>query len=831
MMIKRWSLVLFLLVFAPVTAGFAPRQQDLSHVDLVLEVGYEGYFRQGQWIPVKVLATNNGPAVEGDLRVRTGGIGGLAETTYRTPINLAQDVRKQVFLYISFESFSPRIQVEVVDRAGQVFGVAEARLHMLNPNDVMMAVVTESATGAVDLTGAAPGTGNAFQVRWQVEDIPPLADALAGLDVLLFHEVDTGALRPEQVDAIKGWVLRGGHLIVATGDFWQRTTAGLDDLLPADPEGTMPAETLAPLAAYLRIEPDVLEGGTTLTRLVLRPGARTLVGVDEGPVLVRGGYGSGTVDLLAVDPQAEPLRSWTGSDRLWHTLLSTTGQRPSWLGTNKSWSMAREATLTTASTALPSFSQLCGFLLLYIVLIGPVNYLVLKRLNRREWAWVTIPLLIVLFSGLAYTIGFSLRGSLPTLNRLGAIYLWPSSDEAYTSGMVGIQSPRRATYNLTGGDDVTLRVLPHLGTGLSVPVTITQGQRHLVEGVPVDAGMVASFAASGTTPAPHLEASATWQLSHADSPRVRGSVTNTLDTPLEDAVVLYKGGSHYLGTLEPGDTGSFNVHIGPQDPGPQALGIDGSQFNPPAGHWRFTNGPGWCYTPEGIALTVTDVMRGEQFPCQSGRVTTHQREVRRRYRLLGALVVDQDVSGGRGSGVYLFGWVRGPTLGVTLVDRPQSEEDTMLLIAELPVAVEALDPWVNVPPALTTWAPIRLDGVPTLSLAPTNFRLDATEQAAFEFVPLPDMRLARVDALAIEFAAQGALGVDVWNWVDEVWETIVIDPATQGATIEDPSDLTGPENAVRVRVRLEDPALFNEVDYVKVGYYGALADVAPGGQG
>ena len=26
--------------------------------------------------------------------------------------------------------------------------------------------------------------------------------------------------------------------------------------------------------------------------------------------------------------------------------------------------------------------------------------------------------------------------------------------------------------------------------------------------------------------------------------------------------------------------------------------------------------------------------------------------------------------------------------------------------------------------------------------------------------------------------------MDVWNWEDEVWEAVVIDPATQGATIE-----------------------------------------------
>ena len=405
-------------------------------------------------------------------------------------------------------------------------------------------------------------------------------------------------------------------------------------------------------------------------------------------MLVRRAYGSGTVDLLAVDPQTEPLRSWTESDRLWYMLMSTTGQRPSWLDRDRSWSMAREATLTTASTALPSFTQLCGFLLLYIVLIGPANYFVLKRLNRREWAWVTTPLLIAVFSGLAYTVGFSLRGSLPTLNRLGAMFLWPSSDEAHIEhGRV--QSPRRATYNLTGGEDVTLRVLPNLGTGLSVPVTITQGQRYMAEGVPVDAGMVASFAASGTAPAPRLEANATWQLSRADSPRLMGSVTNTLDVPLEDAVVLYKGGGHYLGTLEPGDTGTFNVRISPQDPGPAALGST-ARLNPPVGRGAIPTGRVGATPRDRADSDRCDARRAVPVPVRAGHGAPARDPAA--VPAVELLVVDQDVSGGRGSGVYLFGWTRGPALDVSLVDRPQSEEDTMLIIAELPVSVEALDP-------------------------------------------------------------------------------------------------------------------------------------------
>ena len=57
------------------------------------------------------------------------------------------------------------------------------------------------------------------------------------------------------------------------------------------------------------------------------------------------------------------------------------------------------------SLALPPIGGLLVLLFGYIVLIGPINYLVLRRLDRREWAWVTMPVLIVVFTVGAFGFG------------------------------------------------------------------------------------------------------------------------------------------------------------------------------------------------------------------------------------------------------------------------------------------------------------------------------------------------------------------------------------------------------------------------------------------
>ena len=817
----------FLLLVMPGLVAFAPPNQEPAQIDLQVSAGYNGFFRRGQWTPVRVSVSNTGGTLDGEVRVRTGDGGSLAETTYRTPLSLSQGARKQVFLYVSVDNFTSDIQVEIVDGGGRVVERASAALRMVNRADILYGVVTELPYGAVDLTARTPGTGQALQVNWRLADIPPLGEALAGLDVLLFHDVDTGTLAAEQADAIAQWTLAGGHLIVTGGDLWQRTTAGLAALVPAELQGTVVVDTLAPLGAYLGGQEALRDAQTIVTVAEVQPPARSLVALEDGtPLIVRAAYGEGLVDFVAVDPQSEPLRSWGETDRLWYVLVSSSGQQPSWSDGFVNWSAAREATLTTSNTVLPTFLQLCGFLTLYIVLVGPLNYLVLRRLNRRELAWFTIPVLIAVFSVLAYTVGFNLRGNRAVINRLTVVRMWPDGEQAQVMTLIGVQSPRRTTYDIAVDRGYTLRALPETGTGLSVPTIITEGTRYVAEQIPIDAGTVASFTAAGYAPLPPLDALTTWHLSDA-APRVEGTITNTTGLALHDTVVLVKGESRFLGTLDPGETRQFDITIGPQDPGPLTLGNPQSQGNRyAAGPWGYAgSAPGWCFSFSGVPLTIPDVMRSESFSCAVRGVSEREQEIRRRYRLLSSLVIDTNLSGGRDMDVYLFGWTTSSVVGIDLGGRPLTEEDTTLVILQLPVQVLADTPVVDVPPALTTWAVAEADDPATLlEVTPVRFRVSSTTQAAFQFQPMPSARLAAVSELIVQFQGVGPIIPEIWNWERGQWARLPFDPDSTEILIRSPQRFLGPENTVTIRVRATDSVSYNEVEYVKVHYRGTLPD-------
>src|SRR3989304_3231796 len=93
----------------------------------------------------------------------------------------------------------------------------------------------------------------------------------------------------------------------------------------------------------------------------------------------------------------------------------------------------------------PPGEQLLVLLVAYIVLIGPVNYLILRRLDRREWAWLTMPLLIVVFSAGAFGLGRLLKGSDTVVNEIAIVRGAAGAGSGLGPGYGGgFSPPRRA---------------------------------------------------------------------------------------------------------------------------------------------------------------------------------------------------------------------------------------------------------------------------------------------------------------------------------------------------------------------------------------------------
>jgi hypothetical protein len=223
-------------------------------------------------------------------------------------------------------------------------------------------------------------------------------------------------------------------------------------------------------------------------------------------------------------------------------------------------SMLVNAVSQLPTLALPPITGLLALLIAYIVLIGPVNYLILKRLDRREWAWVTMPILIVVFAAGAYAYGAALRGSDLIVNEIAIVRGAPGATEGSAQAYLGVFSPSRSVYQLSvpGGALLSTSINGDQfgGVGSATVLDVLQGDPARVRNLSVGFGSLRTIRAETAVPVPLIEADL-----RLEDGRLRGTVKNASDQALQNPAVVLGQTVAVLKDLEPGATASVDVPV------------------------------------------------------------------------------------------------------------------------------------------------------------------------------------------------------------------------------------------------------------------------------
>ncbi len=828
---------LFLPLFA------APVQAQNAAVSLNIEVGFEGYFRSEGWLPILIRVANGGADISGELRVMSVDVLGKTSSAYIAPLELPTQSDKRLFMYIPPALTAQTIRVELVTPE-RIVAAVNRDLKSTRSSDMLFVVVTDSPRGSIDLKGMRSGMGDSYQANWRAENLPRLAEAMRGLNALILTDTDTGILTSDQRLAIADWVLSGGHLVVTGGVNWQKTQVGVTDLLPIRPERTTTLTSMPNLAAFAGQTYPLAAPGTA--PIVVATGdltrdAQVLITQGGVPLLVRRYHGAGIVDYLTFDPNLEPFSSWGDRASLWFTLFTTTGQRPSWAAGVQDSEQARVAADMISGLRFPDVMQLAIFLGIYITLVGPVNYLVLRRIGRREWAWVTIPLVVIGFAVIYYLTGASLRGTQAVVSRMTLVQVWENMDRGQVDSVIGVAVPRRGQYSFSVAPGFTLRTLEEEDFGSLVStkgIDIYEVGSYEARNFLIDAGTTAPFVSSGFVRAVPLEGRAEIVLPAAQEglptpvvgssgTQIMGTVRNTTGQTLLNVVVLAMGGSQELGTLEPGETRTFVFDMRATQSPPISLG---------SGNWAT------AYFRAGRTLGSTSNMTMRQimgtrylvardpFSGRGFENFNDQQEDFRRQRFLEAIIVDADPSGGRGTDVYVAGWTETSPLPINLTGVPYVTEDSTLYLYRLPVTVRAAEQntIVEMPNAYLTWTPT--EESTRRDVAPYEVSIQPNERYIFRYVPMPLMRLSEVTEIRLTVqpstgaSRQVTDALSLWNWQTQQWEMVRIENfLTQ---VINPTRFIGPQNAIEMKLEITAETPINRLGYERIDLtlYGKLSE-------
>lgn len=465
----------------------------------------DGLVREADWAAIRVELENRAGPTTVSLSLEELDISSGDSNHYERVVDLPQGARKDVYLYYRPGFGSSDRELEVV--LGRKPFSAPFKVHRASDADVLVGVIGDDPQGLPVVRDTwnreVPG-GHLRQEATEravytglvpVAGMPDRPQAYAPLDWVVWPRADATEASAEDLEALLAWVADGGHLLVTVSDTW-RNVAGtpLGEALPVALTGVQDVDEVQSLVQALGGFDGA--GPVPVARGQLRTGreAQALAVDAEGnPLWAVGAWGLGTVHVVMADTAVAPLAS-VPRESLWRSLLWLPPADAPW-----GWSETRAATLglqpwvlqalrfqaaspqcVEAGTAYVSglydhdsqllewlndipgvaplpISWLLGFSALYLLVIGPVDYFLLKAIRRQPWTWVTFPLTIAVFSAAALVGTSVIKGNQAVVNRMEVVDVLPDAGVWRGSSFLGVFATRKSDIQLTSGfDDSTV---------------------------------------------------------------------------------------------------------------------------------------------------------------------------------------------------------------------------------------------------------------------------------------------------------------------------------------------------------------------------------------
>ncbi len=420
--IVLWIVLASIVGSLMILPGMASAESGSLQVQI--QIGMDGKIKPDHWFPVKFTITNSGEDVSGELAVHLAGGNGDKDTTYVQKVDLPAQSTKEIIMSLPGGNWHKRnSEVKFYKDSAESGKVIE---WSSGPAYLETSPVS-SATIQVGIIARDPDTMNFLNLLSQrgyelrtfpipVSDLPQESFMLDSLDVLVLNDIASDQFQPEQIDAITSWVQRGGKLFLAGGAGYPKTAQRFEELSPVRFEGTEQVTDLSSLAAASGRELALTEP-FTLSKAAVKEGANATIHYSHNglPLFASAPVGKGEVWYVAYDTSLNPLASWNGNPDIWERVLSDLLQQSvggQFIGNIRytSWEM-NEALEYFPSLAPPSIGLLVLAIIFYAIIIGPILYFTLRKLDRREWLWFAIPLVAVVFSVGIYGVGASGRGS------------------------------------------------------------------------------------------------------------------------------------------------------------------------------------------------------------------------------------------------------------------------------------------------------------------------------------------------------------------------------------------------------------------------------------
>ncbi len=436
--------------------------EEGSGLTMTVNYGYDQYVKYGRYMNVTADVTNNGQDFNGWLQVIVPKA--KNNVVYRREVQVASSGTAEVSITLPVMDDTGIMQAKLVDKADNTVVEKKYELKIGNYEKLAYVGILSEEPEKLDYI-------ESLGTRMFYLDENTLSDdyrALDLLDIIIINRFDTGRLTEEQIKAIQKWVMKGGTLVIGTGEYSEDTLAKLDkiysiktgkagemgesafgmnreslqelkqDIIDYEEERKIFLEIIKErnemLKAYgnepLAIDNSVfnkwtkekinqLQMGTVNKYIadVSLKGSSVIVSEGKFKLMQSAVYGLGKVQLFGLDIGLEEEDQTIGLAILNEIRKNMSNSRLTQLeeeyyGSYSNYSIFNSMFYTDAKN-IPKVGRYIIILVVYICIIGPFTFILLKKLDKRSLTWAAVPLTAILFTLLIYFIGSDTRIKAP----------------------------------------------------------------------------------------------------------------------------------------------------------------------------------------------------------------------------------------------------------------------------------------------------------------------------------------------------------------------------------------------------------------------------------
>jgi len=460
------SAIVGVLMCVAVMAQPADREAEFL---LDLQVNYDGNYREGTWVPVDVLVTNDREDLEGFVEVRTYTGDQLQSPIYTTPAESPRSSQKRFRFYVKL-SGATRIEANFISNGQRVLNVSPYQ--NLRPTDsfseyAMLLTEDPADFGFLNtLLNRVPTDVNQRDFRLyrkrittsNADLLPEVIQCYETYDFVVVQEFESGRIGPSQRELLERYVKGGGVVLFMLGEHaqlhrgtWVEEFAGVSigstEIVPErevaarvfdDDERTCAHE--AREIYFTELTPqgeDVIAKGEDAVIGTLRP------------------MGSGYVATTAVDATSRAFQDCEGYLAMWTDVLKHEPHRDRFDYGSAAYYL-QSALPQMAGIQLFSKRSVMAYLALYLGVGIIANWLFWNFLKRREYAWVCMVIFSIAFTSYALIFGTAGRATASEVERIEIVRLPQGSSEGTLHSFLGILTARTNRYDITLPDDETL---------------------------------------------------------------------------------------------------------------------------------------------------------------------------------------------------------------------------------------------------------------------------------------------------------------------------------------------------------------------------------------